>query len=352
MFLKFFISFFLKFLCELSLRSFRLEWVQDFSISWTNKKENKKLEGWNHVANTLFLPGRKKEYHFLWSFHKRTLSRQSKQGGNLARKDSPLSGRHLKRKACCIVPFLFLSGISEHVCEDTWNHSLPYGLYPYPVTSLLWAFLSLFCSCLALSPPAPAAFRDLSLQRRLPCHTGAPCSSILLGWMAKEPVVEKAQQRRQLLALRKPSSCLLSFQSYLIIYCAHRWLCSSPVSLFSLRLEEPSAFHLGAMIQGLCHLSCFPSGLFYKFLWDSLEWVPMSNTCPWDKNSYPFGFDQIFSLNSKHSLCKTEEDEMSGVPELCTLCSTSTYPSSWELVASCCHSLSLQSASIWQNCSQ
>lgn len=163
--------------------------------------------------------------------------------------------------------------------------------------------------------------------------------------MAKEPVVERAQQRWQLLALRKPSSCLLSFQSHLVIYCAQRWLCSSPSPLFSLRLEEPSAFHLGAITQGLCHLSCFPSGFLNKFLCDSLEGVPMSDTCPWDENSYPFGFDQIFFLNSKHSLCKTEEDEVSGVPELCTLYSISIYPFSRELVASCCHSLFLQSAS-------
>lgn len=32
---------------------------------------------------------------------------------------------------------------------------------------------------------------------------------------------------------------------------------SSPSSLFSPRLGDPIAFHLGAVTQGLCHLSCF-----------------------------------------------------------------------------------------------
>lgn len=83
-------------------------------------------------------------------------------------------------------------------------------------------------------------------------------------------LVEKAQQRWQLLAPRKPSSCWLSCRSWIIIYCAQRWIYSSPPSLFfSPRLEEPDAFHLGATTQGLCHLSCSPSGIFDKYFMSS-----------------------------------------------------------------------------------
>ena len=55
--------------------------------------------------------------------------------------------------------------------------------------------------------PFPAA------EASLPCRPGEPWSSILLGGMSKALVVERAQQRRQLLALRKPSSCSLPFRA-------------------------------------------------------------------------------------------------------------------------------------------
>ena len=83
---------------------------------------------------------------------------------------------------------------------------------------------------------------------------------------------EKAQQRRQLLVLRKQSSCSLSFQSCLIICCAQRWLYNSPCSSFSPSLGGPNAFHLGAVTQGLGHLSSFPSGFSIDFLCHRLEW--------------------------------------------------------------------------------
>lgn len=63
-------------------------------------------------------------------------------------------------------------------------------------------------------------------------------------------MAEKAQQRRQLLARRKPGSCSLSFQSYLIIHCAPRRIYSSPASLFfSPRLGERMPFILGPRLK-------------------------------------------------------------------------------------------------------
>lgn len=131
--------------------------------------------------------------------------------------------------------------------------------------------------------------------------------------MSKELVVEKAQQRRQLLALRKQSSCLLSSQSCLIIYCAQRWLYSPPSLLSSPSPGEPSAFHLGAMTQDLCHLSCFPSGLSTRLcvcvcvLESGVFHCQIQNAGLHRARipTYAVGFDWIFFLNSKQSLCKT-----------------------------------------------
>lgn len=151
--------------------------------------------------------------------------------------------------------------ISTKTCENRCLQSSICILLPVGFEGFLLPSFCKGCFYLAFPPLSPAASKDLSLWQRLHCHTGEPWSSILWGWMSKELVVEKAQQRRQLLALRKQSSCLLSSQSCLIIYCAQRWLYSPPSLLSSPSPGEPSAFHLGAMTQDLCHLSCFPSGL-------------------------------------------------------------------------------------------
>lgn len=113
-----------------------------------------------------------------------------------------------------------------------------------------------------LSLPAPAAFGDLSLQQRLPCHTG-----VLLGWMAKE-IVSGRESPAEVAAVSSEETKQLFA---VIPELSHHLLCSKVALQFSFillsfRLEELSAFHLGAMTQGLCHLSCFPPGFFVRFV--------------------------------------------------------------------------------------
>lgn len=110
------------------------EWVPDLPISWTNKRDNKKPENWNRLptfcfARSLYFY----KYDFLsLSFHKRTFEHPSRQGSNLAIKDSPLSGMHWRRKTCYIVLFLFCLGPANistktrtHGCLKSPDHPLP-----------------------------------------------------------------------------------------------------------------------------------------------------------------------------------------------------------------------------------
>ena len=117
-----------------------------------------------------------------------------------------------------------------------------------------------------------------------------------------------------------------AIQGCLIIHCSRSWLYSSLPSLFSPRLGEPRAFHLGAMTQGLCHLCCFPSGLSISFcvaVWSMIQ----CQTQKWDKNSYPSGFDQIFFLNGKHSRYTMGRKMKRLVWLSCPLCSFVSVPS-------------------------
>ena len=144
-----------------------------------------------------------------------------------------------------------------------------------PLTRCLLALSVTFISSRlflpGISPRAPAALEALPLWPWLHCASGGPWPSVL--WLDVVGASSgKAQQRRQLLVLRRQSSCSLSFQSCLIICCAQRWLYSSPCPSFSSSLGAPNAFHLGAVTQGLGHLSSFPSGLLIDFLCHRLEW--------------------------------------------------------------------------------
>lgn len=116
----------------------------------------------------------------------------------------------------------------------------------------------------SIRSPFPLALASLRLRRTL---TVSPVWLDVIGASSG-----KAQQRWQLLVLRRQSSCSLSFQSCLIICCAQRWLYNSPCPSFSASLGAPNAFHLGAVTQGLGHLSSFPSGLLIDFLCHRLEW--------------------------------------------------------------------------------
>lgn len=83
------------------------EWVPDLSISWTNKRDNKKLENWNplptfYFARSLYFY----KYHFLsLSFHKRTFEHQCKQGSNLAIQEQSLKWNAFKKENVLHCPF-------------------------------------------------------------------------------------------------------------------------------------------------------------------------------------------------------------------------------------------------------
>lgn len=239
-------------------------WVPNISISWMNKKENRKVEDFsNHVAKFYFS---RSIYIYLKQdtilYHYHFIKRHFNiRGYNSAVLDSPLHGMHLKSKTCSIVLFLILPGtkwkpLQRRVRTALSMASFQFALSPFAIFS--WQG----CSYLALSGLTPAASRALSLWQSLHSHTGQASSSILSGLYVKgagggESPAEAAavswEGTKQLLAV------MAELSSHLL--CTKVALQLSSTLALSLRRGEPHAFHLDATTQGFCHLSHWLSGL-------------------------------------------------------------------------------------------
>lgn len=115
------------------------EWVPDFSIPWTNKRDNKKLENWNplptfYFARSLYFY----KYNFLsLSVHKRTFEHQSKRGSNLAIQNSPWNGKRLRRKMGYTVFSSSCPGPGKTSTKTCVHGSLRSPVHPLP--NRLWA---------------------------------------------------------------------------------------------------------------------------------------------------------------------------------------------------------------------
>lgn len=161
-----------------------------------------------------------------------------------------------------------------------------------------------------LFPPGTFPFCSSNIEgplarQRLCWHTGESWSSILLGWMSKEPVVSKPAEAAAVRSGRM-SSCWLSFQGYLIIYPTQRWF---TVLLHPRPSPHPGcSFPLCAITQGLGHLSCFSLGLCINSL---LDFEMHSNVKQQGQASPQWGFLPFLLwsefLNARQCLCKTKK---------------------------------------------
>lgn len=297
-----------------------------------NKKENRKVEDFsNHVAKFyfsrsiyIFLKQDTILYHY--HFIKRHFNIRECNSTVL---DSPLCGMHLKCKTCSIVLFLILPGTKQNLCNGVWERPCPWPLSDLPWALLLslfgkvvptWHFLAWLQQHPELFPSGKASTATLDRLHHQFCW----------GFMSKELVVEKAQQRQQLLAGREPSSCLLSWQGCLLIYCAWRWLYSClPPLLSHSGWENPMPFILMPWLKVFAICLIGFQGFLYIFC---RMFQCRTQHAVVEQGFLLSGFDQIFFLNSKPSLSEIGKQMkylMCLDFPLCTLHFISICPSSW-----------------------